>query len=64
MNYPKSKTIFSAGVTIPFVLFLFLSALLFTPPLATAAPVSFTILHTNDFHGQLEASGSNPGAHG
>ena len=31
---------------------------------ATAAPpvpVSFTILHTNDFHGQLEASGSNPG---
>ena len=32
---------------------------------ATAAPpnpVSFTILHTNDFHGQLEASGSNPGS--
>jgi 2',3'-cyclic-nucleotide 2'-phosphodiesterase/3'-nucleotidase/5'-nucleotidase len=27
-----------------------------------AAPaVNFTILHTNDFHGQLEASGSNPG---
>ena len=23
--------------------------------------VSFTILHTNDFHGQLEPSGSNPG---
>jgi 2',3'-cyclic-nucleotide 2'-phosphodiesterase (5'-nucleotidase family) len=33
-------------------------------PVATAAPpspVTFTILHTNDFHGQLEASGSNPG---
>lgn len=28
---------------------------------AGAAPVSFTLLHTNDFHGQLEASGSNPG---
>ena len=31
---------------------------------ATAAPpvdVTFTILHTNDFHGQLEPSGSNPG---
>lgn len=31
---------------------------------ATAAPptpVSFTILHNNDFHGQLEPSGSNPG---
>jgi 2',3'-cyclic-nucleotide 2'-phosphodiesterase (5'-nucleotidase family) len=27
----------------------------------SAAPISFTILHTNDFHGQLEASGSNPG---
>ncbi len=28
---------------------------------APAVPVTFTILHTNDFHGQLEASGSNPG---
>ncbi len=25
------------------------------------APIPFTILNTNDFHGQLEASGSNPG---
>ncbi len=34
----------------------------FAAPLAQpAAPVTFTILHTNDFHGQLEASGSNPG---
>ena len=34
------------------------------PPAAAAPanPVTFTILHTNDFHGQLEASGSNPGA--
>ena len=34
-------------------------------PLSTvfaAEPVTFTILHTNDFHGNLEASGSNPGA--
>jgi len=28
---------------------------------APATQVQFTILHTNDFHGQLEASGSNPG---
>lgn len=28
---------------------------------APGVPVSFTILHTNDFHGQLEPSGSNPG---
>jgi 2',3'-cyclic-nucleotide 2'-phosphodiesterase (5'-nucleotidase family) len=26
-----------------------------------AATTTFTILHTNDFHGQLEPSGSNPG---
>ncbi len=33
------------------------------PParVAAAGPINFTILHTNDFHGQLEASGSNPG---
>jgi 2',3'-cyclic-nucleotide 2'-phosphodiesterase (5'-nucleotidase family) len=29
---------------------------------APSSPVSFTILHTNDFHGNLEPSGSNPGA--
>jgi len=31
------------------------------PKNAPANPVTFTILHTNDFHGQLEPSGSNPG---
>ncbi len=31
-------------------------------PKALTSPVTFTILHTNDFHGQLEPSGSNPGA--
>jgi 2',3'-cyclic-nucleotide 2'-phosphodiesterase (5'-nucleotidase family) len=31
------------------------------PEQAPPVPVTFTILHTNDFHGQLEASGSNPG---
>ncbi len=30
--------------------------------MAPGDPVRFTLLHTNDFHGQLEASGSNPGA--
>ena len=29
---------------------------------APASPVTFTILHTNDFHGQLEPVGSNPGS--
>lgn len=32
------------------------------PAVAQAAgPIPFTILHTNDFHGQLEPNGSNPG---
>jgi len=34
-------------------------------PLSTvlaATPITFTILHTNDFHGNLELAGSNPGA--
>jgi len=61
MNYSRSKTVLSAGFAINYVLLLLLSGLLYTP-LAIAAPVSFTILHTNDFHGQLEPSGSNPGA--
>ncbi|HZY41579.1 MAG TPA: hypothetical protein VFF59_06230, partial [Anaerolineae bacterium] len=29
--------------------------------LAPGSVVTITVLHTNDFHGQLEASGSNPG---
>ncbi len=33
-----------------------------TPTLAQSGPISFTILHTNDFHGNLQLSGSNPGA--
>ena len=47
----------------PFMAVAMLVSLL--PAAASAAPpataVTFTILHTNDFHGQLEASGSNPG---
>jgi 2',3'-cyclic-nucleotide 2'-phosphodiesterase / 3'-nucleotidase / 5'-nucleotidase len=38
------------------------SAIIVVPVIAApSAPVTFTILHTNDFHGQLESSGSNPG---
>jgi 2',3'-cyclic-nucleotide 2'-phosphodiesterase (5'-nucleotidase family) len=31
-------------------------------PAEAAGPITFTIVHTNDFHGNLEPSGSNPGA--
>ena len=47
-----------------FVLIIILSLALPASALVSAAPpanVTFTILHTNDFHGQLEPSGSNPG---
>ncbi len=39
-----------------------LSSAVGAPAVAGASPLSFTILDTNDFHGQLEASGSSPGA--
>ena len=48
---------FTIIITLAILLPLFSSA---APPIP-GVPVSFTILHTNDFHGQLEASGSNPG---
>ena len=45
-----------------FIVILSLALPVSTLPKASAAgPISFTILHTNDFHGQLEKSGSNPG---
>lgn len=44
------------------VIFGFLLPVAAVHPAKALAPISFTILHTNDFHGQLEATGSNPGA--
>lgn len=43
-----------------FVLVIIFSLLIPTQVFAQT-PITFTILHTNDFHGQLESSGSNPG---
>ncbi len=44
-------------------LLIVLSLAMPTPlPAQAASPVNFTILHTNDFHGNLELSGSYPGA--
>ena len=48
-------------MTILTVLAMVLGAFSVPAKAAPAEPVTFTILHTNDFHGQLEASGSNPG---
>jgi 5'-nucleotidase / UDP-sugar diphosphatase len=41
---------------------LFPSAAFAQPAKGPDGPVSFSILHTNDFHGNLELAGSNPGA--
>ena len=46
----------------PVVLLYLFFTIVMSAAAAGAAPISFTILHTNDFHGQLEPNGSNPGA--
>jgi uncharacterized repeat protein (TIGR01451 family) len=54
----KLNTLMILAMVISLVLPVAASAQLGEPP---TVPVTFTILHTNDFHGQLEPSGSNPG---
>ena len=51
-------------IQVVFVLMLILGVVMPAQALqaAPAVPVTFTILHTNDFHGQLEPAGSNPGS--
>jgi len=48
-------------VVVAMLLSLFTSVAAASPALP-ASSVTFTILHTNDFHGQLESAGSNPGS--
>ncbi|MBI5354285.1 MAG: 5'-nucleotidase C-terminal domain-containing protein [Chloroflexi bacterium] len=61
----KKKTIsrvMSTLITLALLLSLFpLSAAAAPAGVIVPVGVSFSILHTNDFHGQLEPSGSNPG---
>ncbi len=46
----------------PLVAAVLLATTMAVPPgVSAAATIPFTILHTNDFHGQLQQSGSNPG---
>jgi 2',3'-cyclic-nucleotide 2'-phosphodiesterase (5'-nucleotidase family) len=52
----------SRPILLTVVTALLVSAVAAPASIAAATPLSFTILHTNDFHGQLEASGSNPGS--
>ena len=57
-----NKTPTRRALTVFLTLAILLSLFSATATAAPAVPVSFTILHTNDFHGQLEPSGSNPGS--
>lgn len=50
----------SRVVSILITLSLLISLAPITAGAAPSVPVTFTILHTNDFHGQLEASNSDP----
>ena len=63
MSTNKSRRALTVLFTLAILFSMFSSAVLAAPSTAApAVPVSFTILHTNDFHGQLEPSGSNPGS--
>ena len=65
MSMNKTRRAMYIIVTLAILFSMFSSAALAAPAAspakAPASPVTFTILHTNDFHGQLVASGSNPG---
>lgn len=66
MSTPSRKAALAIGVALTTTLsLLFVFGLLGSLPVqATAAPgdvATITVLHTNDFHGNLEPAGSNPG---
>jgi 2',3'-cyclic-nucleotide 2'-phosphodiesterase / 3'-nucleotidase / 5'-nucleotidase len=61
MKLKTASRVMSILTTLALLLSLFPLTVAAAPSEALADPVTFTILHTNDFHGQLEASGSNPG---
>jgi 2',3'-cyclic-nucleotide 2'-phosphodiesterase (5'-nucleotidase family) len=62
MSTNKTRRALTMVLTLAILFSLVSSAVMAAPAGAPAVPVTFTILHTNDFHGQLEASGSNPGS--
>jgi len=61
MKMNSTRRALTIVISLTILFSLFASAVQAAPSAAPASPVSFTILHTNDFHGQLESSGSNPG---
>jgi 2',3'-cyclic-nucleotide 2'-phosphodiesterase/3'-nucleotidase len=61
MNNKKSWKMLSLLLAFSLLVVPLSSHVMAAPNAAPSTPVTFTILHTNDFHGQLEGAGSNPG---
>ncbi|MBI5944260.1 MAG: 5'-nucleotidase C-terminal domain-containing protein [Chloroflexi bacterium] len=61
MKLKTTPRVVSIFVALALLLSLVSASAAAAPSSAPSVPVNFSILHTNDFHGQLEASGSNPG---
>jgi 2',3'-cyclic-nucleotide 2'-phosphodiesterase (5'-nucleotidase family) len=59
MKLKTTSRVMAILITIA-LLFSLVSITAAAPAAAPSAPVTFTILHTNDFHGQLEASNVDP----
>jgi 2',3'-cyclic-nucleotide 2'-phosphodiesterase (5'-nucleotidase family) len=64
MKMNTSRRVLTVVISLAILFSLFASAVQAAPAAAPVAPVAFTILHTNDFHGQLDSSlsASNPGS--
>lgn len=60
LNHKSTQKVLTMVVTL-IILFTFVIPAGMVKPVLAAPNISFSVLHTNDFHGQLEKSGSNPG---
>src|SRR5512135_3371816 len=65
MNFKKTSRAMTVLVALTLLFSLFTTSGQAAPASLPSSPVTFTILHTNDFHGSLEwksgGSSSNPG---
>jgi 2',3'-cyclic-nucleotide 2'-phosphodiesterase (5'-nucleotidase family) len=60
MSIPNFRRATTMMVVLVMVFSLFTTAVSAQAPQAPSSPVTFTILHTNDFHGQLQAADLDP----
>jgi 5'-nucleotidase/UDP-sugar diphosphatase len=60
MSTNKSRRAVTVLLTLAILFSMFSSAVMAAPSAVPSIPVTFTILHTNDFHGQLEPANADP----